>query len=277
MDPVVSSALIGAGADLVGGLFSAKSQKKSAIRQMAFQERMSNTAYQRAVADMRKAEINPIMASKLGGASTPTGAMAPVPDFGNIGSKAISAMSTAKQMQLTDANIKKVNASTALEQAKTQDINDKLSTGYWKSVTNNLTQQDRKISTEILNIMANTSATRLSNTIKNWEYTYFRGRGYPSQVLITTMENGLKTDLYHKMNKNDKNQYFKTVYTALNKVMRNADQVVNDPQKYLSDNFSPLVASGLSLILGGIFKKKMNTKTIKHKHQNRRLNRHGQR
>ena len=117
MDPVTQSALIAGGADLLGGLFSAKSQRKSAQRQMAFQERMSNTAYQRAMADMKKAGINPIMVSKLGGASTPTGAMAPVPDFGNIGSKAMQAMSTAKQMQLTDAQVANTESQTGVNKS----------------------------------------------------------------------------------------------------------------------------------------------------------------
>jgi len=78
------AAIIGGGSSLLGGILGNKSNAKQADkamafensqaeRQMAFQREMATTEYQRAVEDMRKAGINPILAAK-GGNSSPAGA-----------------------------------------------------------------------------------------------------------------------------------------------------------------------------------------------------------
>ena len=79
-------ALIGAGASLIGGLLSSKGQRdanvataRQAQKQMDFQERMSSTAHQREVVDLRAAGLNPILSANTG-ASTPGGAMAQIQD-----------------------------------------------------------------------------------------------------------------------------------------------------------------------------------------------------
>lgn len=84
---VVTSPLGGLASSALGTLWQNDQAKDAASTQMQFQADMSNSAYQRAMEDMRKAGLNPILAGKVGGASTPTGAMY---NPQNVGSSALS-------------------------------------------------------------------------------------------------------------------------------------------------------------------------------------------
>lgn len=85
------------GANLYGANEDRKAQEAanqqniaSAKEQMAFQERMANTSYQRAMDDMEKAGLNPMLAFSQGGASVPTGAAAAVAPASQGSGRAIS-------------------------------------------------------------------------------------------------------------------------------------------------------------------------------------------
>lgn len=77
MDP--ATAILAGGAIGTGGsLLSSAANVYMANKQMRFQERMSNTAHQREVADLRAAGLNPLLSAKYGGSSTPPGASATI-------------------------------------------------------------------------------------------------------------------------------------------------------------------------------------------------------
>lgn len=119
MDPV--SAAIAAGGSILGAgiqYYGAKQANEAAAasvdKQMQFQERMSSTAYQRSMQDMRNSGLNPMLAYQQGGASAPSGAAY------NPRSETEAAAATALQLARLKVDIQKTAAETAYidQQAK---------------------------------------------------------------------------------------------------------------------------------------------------------------
>jgi hypothetical protein len=126
----VIGAGIGAAASLFGGKKQNEANAQMAQQQMDFQERMRATQYQTAVADIKAAGLNPMLAYSQGGAGTPQGATAqmgnPLGEAGNSareGAMALAQMQQLKtQNELTQSqSVQSIaNANLADEQAKTE-------------------------------------------------------------------------------------------------------------------------------------------------------------
>lgn len=117
MWPVLGGLISGA-ASLIGGIFQNNAAAAQAQQAEQFQKEQTDTAYQRGMADMKKAGLNPILAYSQGGASSAAGQQAQVTNVGDAAVRGFSeGVGSAKESMLAKAQVDNVMASTAASKA----------------------------------------------------------------------------------------------------------------------------------------------------------------
>lgn len=175
------------GSSLISGFFGSEGQKDTnatniqlAREQMAFQERMSNTAYPRAIQGMKDAGLNPILAYSQGGASSPIGAM---PQVQNVASAGVNSAAAGAQVVSAVQNIMRSRAETLQVNAATEKI---------KSETMEKNLNTARLAAEVDQMKASGSSLRA--TADNTQQA----------ILGTIADSATKHAVFQEMNKGGK-------------------------------------------------------------------------
>lgn len=140
-------AIIGAGASLLGGAMANKSAERNAELNRA----QADTSYQRAMADMQAAGLNPMLAFSQGGAPVANA----MPQFQNIGSAASQAFA---QLETSGASAQQADTASkigieTIEKTKQEVKNLQSVDLQVKAVTENLRQEYQNLTRHGYNLV----------------------------------------------------------------------------------------------------------------------------
>lgn len=155
MDPL--SAIIGLAGDVIGTVATNDATSDRSREQMAFQERMSSSAHQREVADLRSAGLNPILSASGGmGASTPGGAQGPVTPL-ELGSSARESTLASKTIEEMDSRIRLNKANASVSSVTARKLTNELPISTAKGRAGNLIDKGAKTAEKFIEGLGNSA------------------------------------------------------------------------------------------------------------------------
>jgi hypothetical protein len=170
--------IIGGAMSYLGGKEQNVASAQAAQKQMDFQREASDTSYQRQVSDLKAAGINPMLVAKLGGASTPGGAM---PQFVNPGAMAAQAYSGAQ------------SSGAAAQQAQTSENLSEPQMANVKAMTAKIIEEIKNVPLEGDRLRE--TAYMLWNQAKLLGSQNWNQREIEQQIIATTLKIKRETQL----------------------------------------------------------------------------------
>lgn len=216
--------------DTVGRLIGTEMTNRSNARQARanrdFQERMSNTSYQRAVKDMKTAGINPMLAAKVGGASTPAGAVAQVADYGQAYSEGrkvdLQRELNKSQVKATNeqANLYSAQAAKARAETITEMTRPDLNRAQTSSALSSAGQADQSIQESkqrVSTMLAQIENIKADTLVKSAEFGVKLSQEQVNQTIrdlnkADLVERQIAAEMWKSIDKNDGGEVTKFLF-----------------------------------------------------------------